>query len=733
MSLRYPILLSLLLVVSSCGIGDSSQVGDSSQAAVASVCSLPEPSAAPHEGSWAPAPVTVDGLSRLAYTEGTRLILETQGGPSEFMTGVNLGATVPNHAPGELALDAEDYRRWFPQMVEMGFRALRIYTIHPPAFYQELEAYNLEHPDSPLYVIHGVWIPEELFLESDDIHSPEIVAAMKQEIDDTLGAITGTISIEPQLGHASGTYTADVTPWLHSWSVGVEWDPPTTLASDQKNAGIALYEGTYITNNKEASPTEVWIAEMLDHLAAGLTTRGLTMPLSFVNWPTTDPLSHPDEPLPEEDLVGVDANGMRATDAWPGGYYAAYHAYPYYPDFQRYQPGIANCVYRGGVDNYAGYLSALRAHHPDIPVMVNEFGVPSSVGMAHLGPRDRNQGAHSEQQAMAINADMLRILHDLGFSGGFVFEWADEWFKFTWNTIDYELPRGRRSLWMNPWTNEAHFGMVAVEPGLEPVVVIDGDDREWLDNKSQVISENSSGIREVRAVKDPGYLYLKLVVDGEFAWDSQGVTIGFDVLDGGKDGLPGIPGAPDGYDYAITVGPDAVAQVWVRALVDQHGVRYGLDRGFIDADPADYVEGSGVWNPYLLITNGPQLIPTTGEEFDSEVFNVGLLRYGTSDPADPDFDSRTMWADAPNFIEIRVPYQAIGISDPSSLQAYRILETAGVAMEPFERIGIAVALGDEVFDTNGYAWEGWQGAASHERIKAGVDVFTRAALATTGG
>ena len=54
---------------------------------------------------------------------------------------------------------------------------------------------------------------------------------------------------------------------------------------------------------------------------------------------------------------------------------------------------------------------------------------------------------------------------------------GDEWFKFTWNTIDFELPPGRRSLWMNPWTNEAHFGMVAVEPGFAPVVIIDGDDR----------------------------------------------------------------------------------------------------------------------------------------------------------------------------------------------------------------------------------------------------------------
>ena len=372
-------LLALSLVLVSCGFGSAGLPSDTT-------CVLPAPSAPPHEGSWAPSPETVDGLTRLAYVDGTRLVLPTEGGPSEFLTGVNLGATVPNHAPGELALSRADYRRWFPQMVEMGFRSVRIYTIHPPEFYEELERFNLDNPDSPLYLIHGVWIPEELFLETDNLHVEEIKEAMKAEIDDTLGALSGQITNPPARGHASGTYTADVMPWLHSWSVGVEWDPPTTLASDRANEGSRTIMGTYVENTDDASPTEVWIAEMLDHLAVGLADRGLTMPLSFVNWPTTDPLTHPDEPLPEEDMVGVDANGMRATDAWPGGYYAAYHAYPYYPDFQRYEPGIANCVYRGGIDNYAGYLSALRAHHPDIPVMVNEFGVPSSAGMAHLGP-----------------------------------------------------------------------------------------------------------------------------------------------------------------------------------------------------------------------------------------------------------------------------------------------------------------------------------------------------------
>ena len=59
---------------------------------------------------------------------------------------------------------------------------------------------------------------------------------MKAEIDDAVDVVTGNDTLPDRLGHASGIYTADVTPWLYSWSLGVEWDPEATLASNEKNS-----------------------------------------------------------------------------------------------------------------------------------------------------------------------------------------------------------------------------------------------------------------------------------------------------------------------------------------------------------------------------------------------------------------------------------------------------------------------------------------------------------------
>lgn len=75
-----------------------------------------------------------------------------------FLKGINLGVAVPGTYPGELAATNQDYQRWFEGIREAGFNAIRLYTLHFPAFYDELASYNEQHPESPLYFIQGVWL-----------------------------------------------------------------------------------------------------------------------------------------------------------------------------------------------------------------------------------------------------------------------------------------------------------------------------------------------------------------------------------------------------------------------------------------------------------------------------------------------------------------------------------------------------------------------------------------------
>jgi hypothetical protein len=670
-------------------------------------------------------PIQVAGLTLPAQVGGRAVAAATEGGFTPlFWAGVNLGSTVPGTQPGEVAATRADYDRWFQDMGDFGVRVVRIYTILRPDFYDALAAYNEAHPESPLFFIQGVWVPEEEeFVSTGNAYDPAVTEGFKAEIADAVAVVHGDATLPERLGHAGGSFESDVSRWLLAFSIGIEWDAEAVESTDELNAGTAPYRGRYITASSGSTPMESWIASMLDYTASQDAERGWSRPLTFTNWITLDPLDHPYEPLPTEDLVSVDATHLAATEAWPGGFFASYHAYPYYPEFMRLTPEYQTYERPrdGEVDPYSGYLHELRAYHGEQAVMVTEFGLPSSLGAAHFGPIGRDQGNHSEQEALGMNGDMLRNIQEEGYAGGILFQWVDEWFKFTWNTVDYELPPDRRQLWRNDLTNEERFGLVAAEPGDEPVVVLDGKDAEWEANGSQVIAESGGAVREVRAVKDEQYLYLRLRLDEAESWRERPVTVGLDVRPGENRGLPDHPDVFPEADVAVVIGPEQ-AELLQAAWWEPTRIRYGLGRGFVEVEAAEMRAGSGAWVRPLQLVNRPYTVPVTGEERSAEVHEIGPLPIGNGDPESPDFDVRTLVAATGDVIEIRLPWALLGYADPSSLTLYEEPPEGATQTLEAGRIGIVVVSeGTAPLSTSGYAWEPWQSVTWHERRKAGFD------------
>ncbi len=703
MAVRSPVLLVLVLALSGCA---------RLEAIAPDVDPLSQVDAE-FIGDWTPLVETVGGLDRFARTEGERLIIATEGGDRDFHAGVNVGATVPGHFPGELAVDAATYRRWFDQISDFGFTSIRVYTMLPPHFYAELRAHNLENADHPLFLIHGAWPPEEEIVTGQDFYDPHVIEEFKQELSDLVDVVHGNAVIADRPGRGHGTYVDDVSPWLMGWAIGIEWDAGAVLASDATNAGVEPYQGGYFNATADATPTESWMAMMLDQVAAAEASYGDTMPLAFVNWVTTDPLDHPEEPLEREDLVSVDPMHVRPTADWPGGYFAGYHVYPYYPDFQRYEPGIADYIHDGELNPYAGLLAKYAEHHAGVPFIVLEYGVPTGMAKAHEEPLGRNQGDHTEQEQAAINADLLDVISEVGLAGGYVFAWTDEWFKLTWNTMDYE-PADRRAIWMNAWTNEAHFGLVASEPALATLLVLDGDGSDWPEH-SRAILESEGAVREVRAANDEGFLYLRIVTDQSEPWHSEPLMVGFDVLDGEGAGL-GTDSLFPSADYRMVIEGGS-ARIEVRSDADPMLNAYSRFEFFPASDSAP-----GRWNLHRLITNRPYVLHD-GTETTVELDDAGLLHHGTTDPNDPEFDSRSTWFASGTTIEIRIPWQAIGFADPSTHRVFDVAADGMITYPQIDSMPITVTLGNRAFETTGYEWEDWNRVSFTERVKAGSGVF----------
>jgi len=645
------------------------------------------PDSTSHISSWAPRPQQQAGLRTVAFSGPDEFRLMTAGGTRTFLPGVNLGSTTPLHQPGEVGnIPRRDYRRWITAMGELRIPVVRVYTLLPPAFYEELDRYNKQHPQSPVYLVQGVYLPNERYLEPDQtLYDAATDEPFSRELAEVSAAVHGDLTRQQTRGRAGGRYSQDVSRWLVAWIIGVEWDSEATLRTDRIHADAPGHDGRYFRSAPDASPTERWLAKHMDALATLEAKRGVSTPIAFVNWPTTDPLEHPTEPLDREDLVGIDANHVLPSKAWPGGTFASFHAYPYYPDFQRYEPGLDGTQWRGKPDRYAGYLTVLRDHFAGrMPLLITEVGVPSSLGSAHYGPRGRDQGGHSEREAMRIDADLMRLIAHLKVGGAFVFAWTDEWFKRTWNTMEHQTGT-RLQLWHDPLTNEQWFGLIATDPNPLP------------DARTERTLRRGS-IRSFRMWADASWVHLDVTF-------RSGAPARFD-LD--ADVVPG----PSSADYRLRMDGDSATMQ----------VRRALDPMRLDTAAQPYRPGADLpWHTYALITNREYGEP--GRSHPAEYQEVGRLVNGTWNPRSKNYNSLATWSRDGNEIKLRLPWSLLGLADPSSRTA--LGEGTPADLVQISGIRFTMTTGRTTVRSR-FTWDKWNYTTYTERRKAGLGALTDA-------
>ncbi|MDB5052713.1 MAG: hypothetical protein JWM44_763 [Bacilli bacterium] len=681
------------------------------------------------------------GINIKFHTSAEKLQVYKDGKWQDFFVkGVNLGAAIPGHDPGELAIPKSDYLRWFSLIGEMGANTIRIYTIQKPAFYAAIVEYNEKHPNLPLYYIQGIWSPEEAFTKTKDARSPEAMKAFKAEIADAVSAVYGTKTLVKQLGKASGSYEVNAGAYLLGWSMGTEWDPQLVKNTNKLHPNQPLFKGEFFQAKAGASPFESLLAEMINTIAALENKEGWQHPQTFTNWVTTDPLTHPGEVLYEEDLVSVDPMHIEPVK-WDAGYFASYHVYPYYPDFFLLDKSLQTVRNdKGQIDTYKAYLQQLKAHHLGIPLMITEFGVPSSIGIAHIGNLGRNQGGHNEQEQGAIDADLYHLIVQEHMAGGILFTWQDEWFKKTWNTMHFEIPEDRRKLWLNVLTNEEMFGVLAMDPSKSDKLYLDGDLNDWdklNKNDVQKVDVNVPGMKGIRITHDEAYVYIAVELTADFKPEQQTIYLGVDTTKGGNRHAPqlGTHKLDEGLESLITLGTDKESQVSIASNYNFHTRLYGARYGMFPLKAQAMKDDSGLFDPWMLAT-GLKLDPPDGKTARPfEEVKVGQLIRGTNNPTDPQFNSTALWQFKGNVVEIRIPWMLLGFTDPSSLSvmgypdakdSLNSIQTKGIHLVPWivNRVdNKVIGLGEEgsVYPVSKlplYTWKGWEEVTYIEREKA---------------
>jgi len=480
-----------------------------------------------------------------------------RGGEAEpsvvYVKGVNVSFGMLGKFVTEFPTEEGAYLEWFRLIDDMNANLVRVYTILPPEFYSALKAFNRDRaPEDRLLLIQGIWAT---LPPSHDFRDPSYLEQLRFEIRDAVDVVHGNAEIPHRYGHAYGIYRADISEYLLAFIFGREWEPGAVAVYNEEGPG-GDYEGEYI-GITGANPMERWLAEMLDHLAGVEDSGyGAQRPLAWMSWPPLDPLHHPSEatynetlvfravagedvppPLPthkifDDDAVSLDENLIVPTARFRAGVFASHHVYPYYPDFLRHEKRYA----ADPSGYYHGYLEHLKGHYRDIPLLVSEYGLPTSRGIARYHPEELGHGGHNEKEQAGALKRLTADIRDTGCAGGIVFSWIDEWLKRNWMVSGTE---SRDRMWYNAMDPEESYGLMAVVPDRSNM--IGGVQEAWVgatllsemkdDTVRNPLEDGHDGARLLRSIhadSDAGYLYIKLEVGAGVDWSKSAYLLAID-------------------------------------------------------------------------------------------------------------------------------------------------------------------------------------------------------------
>ncbi|WP_106219142.1 T9SS type A sorting domain-containing protein [Pontibacter ummariensis] len=589
-----------------------------------------------------------------------------------------MGIATPGTFPGELAASRADYGRWFQLIREAGFNNIRLYTLHYPHFYEVLDSFNLANPQQPLFFFQGIWLEEEVEGYDHDLYT--LSPYFEQEIEENIDAVHGNRVIASRYGKAYGTYKTDASRWLLGYIIGREVHPPEVVNTNERHAGDTSYQGRYLSIT-QATAAETWTVKHLDKLVARETDLYQTQrPVSFSSWPTLDPLYHAGEANRYEDMATIDVSQMDLSKA-KAGYFATYHAYPYYPDFVSQDPAYATASDYLGQNSYLGYLRALKQHYRHMPLIIGEFGAPSSWGTAHYAQSGIHHGGMDEETQGKHNLRMLRNIAAAGGGGGIQFALMDEWFKRTWITDPMDFNPEKRARWHNVTAAEQNFGLLGFKKA-GPAT------QAW----EQMCA--TCPIKAVEAGADFAFLNLKLAIQAPLSVDDT-LWVALDTYDAGlgEKVLPNGKQVRNRAEFALMI-TNYKAELYVTEAYDLYGIWHET------SSPKQLYRSTAT-------TGAPwNIVRWRNNNNDREVQYIGSLRVNRLGLPPTSMDAVTLTESS---VEIKLPWTLLNFTDPSSAAVMHDDQAvAGYQERTSDGIALTVFYKDKSYETTSrFKWDNW--------------------------
>jgi hypothetical protein len=625
-----------------------------------------------------------------------------------YVKGMNLSVALPGKHPTGFPRDEDLYYDWLKKISDMNCNVVRVYTIHPPDFYNALARLNKEQPDKPLWLIQGVWVtaPVEYNYLAEDY-----LAEIELNSRNAVNLLHGNADFDERPGWTGGRYKTDVSRWLLAWLVGREWEPDDIEGFHELRPDFTSYAGDYVSC-PSGQPIECWFAKICDYLVKYEDENyRVQHPVAFSSWPPTDPLSHTSESNIEEesdlagyasegrvdvfsnDAVNITSKNFTTSDKFKAGVYASYHVYPYWPDFIDLEAKYADAQDRYGTSSYYGYLEDLKNFYNDRPLLIAEYGLPGGPLPCHLQSQGWNHGGLSEEQLATEVPRLSEAIYDSGCAGGILFAWMDEWFKKVWLWAEFYNPWDDRRLWYNFYDPEENYGVMAIEPGAEgPNNTLSGNDAEWADadqRPGECVPAEPDGpcVDSVELMHDEGFLHLRIQLSDYSDWEF----------------------ADHGLEEVISIN-HGEARLWqTESFRFWEPFRSPSSRTIRYAEvlPHQLEAESNRWLWFEpIVETNRQRVGRDGTVYDSKSFKLNPLPRGSLVPG-PGYNSQAVWNVTPgsDVVELRIPWILLGFVGPHQMRVIQADETGANSSEVSEGVGVAVVLTSATGEIDA-AWPG---------------------------